>query len=233
MSDSATLLNIDYRSWLQAFRGITTSTNERTFLTTGLPRSAVGNSAPILDYENGPAIAAALVMANMNSLPLDWATRLSMGGTNMNFFIVKQLPVFPPEAYLERPHPHMATYAEMIVPRVLELVYTVTKDLEGFAKDLGYNGPPFPWDENRRHLVQSELDAIFAHMYRLDRSDLEWILDPDDPSVSFSALRDSERAEFGEYRTKRLVLQAFDHLTQGNPLKSPTLLDQRPQTAPT
>ena len=233
MSDSATLLNIDYRSWLQAFRGITTSTNERTFLTTGLPRSAVGNSAPIINYENGPAIAAALVMANMNSLPLDWATRLSMGDTNMNFFIVKQLPVFPPEAYLERPHPHMATYAEMIVPRVLELVYTVTKDLEGFAKDLGYAGPPFPWDENRRHLVQNELDAIFAHMYRLDISDLEWILDPADPSVSFSALRDSEMANFGEYRTKRLVLQAFDQLTQGNPLKSPTLLNQRPQTAPT
>ena len=217
MSNKAPLLNIDYRSWLQAFRGITTATNERTFITTGLPRSGAGNSAPIIDYETGPAIAAALVMANMNSLPLDWASRLSVGGTNMNFFIVKQLPVFPPEAYLKQPHPHMETYAELIVPRVLELVYTVTKDLEGFARDLGYDGPPLPWDEHRRHRLQSELDAIFAHMYRLDHSDLEWILDPPDPIETFSTLQDDELAEFGEYRTKRLVFAAFDQLTQGQP----------------
>ena len=215
MSDSATLLNIDYRSWLHAFRGITTATNERTFITAGLPRSGAGNSAPIIDYETGPAIAAALVMANMNSLPLDWAARLSVGGTNMNFFIVRQLPVFPPEAYLKHPHPHMETYAEMIVSRVLELVYTVTTDLEGFAKDLGYHGDPFPWDEHRRHRLQSELDAIFAHMYGLDSSDLGWILDPPDPIETFSVLRDSELAEFGEYRTKRLVFAAFDQLTAG------------------
>ena len=215
VSDSATLLNIDYHEWLQAFRGISRATDERTFLTTGLPRSGAGNSAPILHYENGPAIAAALVMANMNSLPLDWAARLSVGGTNMNFFIVKQLPVFPPEAYLKRPHPHLETYAELIVPRVLELVYTVTEDLQGFARDLGYDGPPFPWDDHRRHQVQSELDALFAYMYRLDRSDLEWILDPSAPSLSFSVLQENELPEFGEYRTKRLVLQAFDQLTGG------------------
>ncbi|MCE2527387.1 MAG: hypothetical protein J4G00_07635 [Actinomycetia bacterium] len=220
MSDSATLLNIDYHSWLQAFRGISRATDKRTFLTSGLPRSGAGNSAPILNYETGPAIAAALVMANMNSLPLDWAARLSVGGTNMNFFIVKQLPVFPPEAYLQRPHPHMETYAELIVPRVLELVYTVTEDLQGFARDLGYDGPPFPWDGDRRHRIQSELDAIFARMYRLDRSDLEWILDPSPPSLSFSVLQENELAEFSEYRTKLLVLQAFDQLTQGDP---PTL----------
>ena len=215
MSNKAPLLNIDYRTWLQAFRGITRATDVRTVIMSNLQRSGVGNSAPVIDYETGRAIAAALVMANMNSLPLDWAARLSVGGTNMNFFIVKQLPVFAPEAYLKRPHPPMETYAELIVPRVLELVYTVTKDLEGFARDLGYDGPPFPWDEHRRHLIQSELDAIFAHMYRLDRSDLEWILDAPDPSVSFPTLQGYEQAEFGEYRTKRLVLQAFDQLTGG------------------
>lgn len=215
MSDSATLLNMDYRSWLQAFRGITTATNERTSITAGLPPSAVGHSAQIIDYETGPAIAAALVMANMNSLPLDWAARFSVGGTNMNFFIVRQLPVFPPEAYLKQPHPHMETYAELIVPRVLELVYTVTEDLEGFAKDLGYDGPPFPWDKKRRHRLQCELDAIFAHMYGLDQSDLEWMLNPPDPIDTFSTLRDNEMAEFGEYLTKRMVLTAFDQLAAG------------------
>ena len=44
-------------------------------------------------------------------------------------------------------------YAELVVPRVLELTYTA-HDLQGFAQDLGYDGPPFPWDEERRHLPQ-------------------------------------------------------------------------------
>ena len=230
MSNKAPLLNIDYRSWLQAFRGIARATDARTFITTGLPRSGAGNSAPILDYETGPAIAATLVMANMNSLPLDWAARLSVGGTNMNFFIVRQLPVFPPEAYLKQPYPHMETYAEMIVPRVLELVYTVTTDLEGFAKDLGYHGEPFSWDEHRRHRIQSELDAIYAHMYRLDRSDLEWILDPPDPIETFSVLRDNELAECGEYRTKTTDSRSIRSTSGGTIPQSATLLTEQPQT---
>ena len=89
----------------------------------------------MISYEQAQAIASALVLANMNSLPFDWAARFSVGGVNMNFFIVKQLPVLPPEAYLERiPRVNAvsSTYAEMIVPRVLELVYT-SDDMKGFA----------------------------------------------------------------------------------------------------
>ena len=214
MSNKAPLLNVDYTRWLQAFRGITRATDERTLIISNSPRGAVGNSAPIINYEYGRAIASALLLANMNSLPLDWAARFSVGGVNMNFFIVKQLPVFPPEAYLEKLHPSLMTYVELIVPKVLELTYTAN-DLEGFARDLGYKGPPFHWEDFRRHALQCELDAIFAHMYHLNRSELEWILDPTAPSSSFPALKRNELSKFGEYRTKRYVLQAFDQLQCG------------------
>ena len=213
MSNKAPLLDVDYDKWLQAFRNITNATNERTFITGSIPWSGVGNSAPVVDYEKGRAIAAALVLANMNSLPLDWAARFSVGGVNMNFFIVKQLPVLPPEAYLEEVRPGLK-FAELVVPRVLELTYTAD-DLQGFARDLGYQGPPFPWEDRRRHILQCELDAIFAHMYELDRSELEWILDAPPPSSSFPALKRNEVSEFGEYRTQRYVLQAYDQLERG------------------
>ena len=212
MSNKAPLLSLDYKTWLQAFRGITNSTNERTFLADNLPRSGVGNSAPVIDYQNARAVASALVLANMNSLPLDWAARLSVGGVNMNFFIVKQLPVLPPDVYLEESlcgHP----WVQLIVPRVLEL--TCTSEMAGFASDLGYRGSMFPWDEQRRHCLQSELDAIFAHMYGLSRPDLEWILDATPPGSSFPSLKQYELRKFDEYRTQRLVLQAFDALEQG------------------
>ena len=159
-------------------------------------------------------VASSLVQANLNSLPLDWAARLSVGGVNMSFFILKQLPVLPPEAYLERPHFSLPRYVEMIVPRALQLTYTA-KDLEGYAQDLGYDGPPFPWDVRRRHGLQSELDALFARLYGLDRRELEWILDPPAPSSSFPALKQNEINQFGEYRTRRLVLIAYDQLVNG------------------
>ena len=133
----------------------------------------------------------------------------------MSYFIVKQLPILPPEAYIEESAAG-AAWVELVVPRVLELTYTAW-DLQGFAEDLGYEGEPFVWDEERRHKLKSELDAIYAHMYGLERDEIEWILEPEEPSVSFPALQRSEEKEFGEYRTKRYVLHAYDQLARGEP----------------
>ena len=213
VSNKAPLLDVDHGSWLQAFRGITNSTNERTVITDNFSTGGAGNSAPVISYERARAVASALVLANMNSIPLDWAARLSVGGVNMNFFIVKQLPVLPPESYLREAgtgHP----YVHLVVPRVLELTYT-SEEMAGFAADLGFDGPPFHWDDQRRHCLRCELDAIFAQMYGLARADLEWILDAEAPSSSFPSLKQSEIQAFGEYRTQRYVLQAFDSLAQG------------------
>ena len=213
MNNKSPLLIIDSVRWLQVFRNITNATNEHTVIASNIPESAVGHSAALADYETARTIASALVLANMNSIPLDWSARFSIGGTNMSFFIVKQLPVLPPETYLEEAYPGLR-YFELVVPRVLELTYTAN-DLEAFARDLGYNGDPFPWNEQRRHCLKCELDAIFAHMYELDRSDLEWILDAPNPSSSFTTLKKNEIKEFGEYRTHRYVLQAYDQLKHG------------------
>ena len=213
MNEGAPIVLIDYMKALMAFRDITNSTNERTLIAAQLSESALGHTASLMDFFQARAVASALVLANMNSLPFDWATRLSVGGTHMSFFILKQLPVLPPEPYIKTSscgHP----WVQLIVPRVLELTYT-SEDLEGFANDLGFAGPPFPWIEERRHRLQCELDAIFTHMYGLDRSDLEWILDAPAPSSSFPILKQNELKSFGEYRTQRYVLQAFDSLERG------------------
>ena len=154
-------------------------------------------------------------MGNMNSIPLDWAARMSVGGVNMNFYIVKQLPALPPEAYLSELTKDGITFAEAVATRVLELTYTA-HDIGGFAASLGYDGPPFPWDEKARHRLRCELDAIFARMYELNRSQLEWILDSEPPGVSFPTLKRNEENRFGEYRTRRYVLHAFDQLQRGD-----------------
>jgi hypothetical protein len=59
---------------------------------------------------------------------------------------------------------------------------------------------------------------MFAHLYGLDRDNLCYVLDPQDtvgpahPSESFTALKNNETRQFGEYRTQRLVLEAWDRL---------------------
>ena len=219
MNNTAPSLNINPERWLQVLRDITRSTDERTLLTTNIPLAGMGHSVPVMDHAQSRTIASALVLANMNSLPLDWATRLFVGGTHLSFYIVKQLPVLSPEIYLEQP-PRGGTWAQYIIPRVLELTYTA-RNMASFARDLGYVNeagevyPPFPWDSARRHHLQSELDAIYAHMYGLQRANLEWVLNASEPSTSFLGLKHKEVSHLGEYRTQRYVLQAYDQIARG------------------
>ena len=213
MNDHAVRLRIDANDWIVAFRGIVRATDARSAIGSQLPAFGVGHGAPLIEFEQAEAIAATLVLANFNSLPLDWAARCSVGGSNLSMFIVKQFPILPPETYLEeatRDH----HYWDLVLPRALELSYT-GNDLSGYAETMGYQGPPFKWNPDRRHHLRSELDAIYAHMYLLSREDLEWILDPEEPGISFPGLKRAEMEEFGEYRSQRYVLRAFDLLVDG------------------
>ncbi len=171
----------------------------------------MSDRAPLIHFSD--AETAACMVAALNSIVLDFAARTAVGGTDLSYFIIKQLPVLPPESYLDEAASGQ-TWTELVVPRVLELTYT-SREVEPFARALGYYGPPFRWDDDRRHHLKCELDAIFAHMYGLERSELEWILDAPSPSFSFPGLKRNELKQFGEYRTQRLVLYAFDRLARG------------------
>ena len=92
-------------------------------------------------------------------------------------------------------------------PRVLELVYTAW-DMEPFARDHGYDGPPFRWDPERRALLRAELDAAFFHLYGLERDDVDYVMD------TFWVVRDRDVKAHGEYRTKRLILEIYDELAE-------------------
>ena len=150
------------------------------------------------------------LIANLSSLSFDYASRQKVGGTHLKYFTMKQLPLFPPGAY-------SPADLDFLLPRVLELVYTAD-DMTPFARDLGYQGDPFPWNPERRALLRAELDAFYAKKYGLTREELLFVLDPaevcgeDYPTETFPGLKNNEMRKFGEYRTKRLVLEAWDRL---------------------
>ena len=86
-----------------------------------------------------------------------------------------------------------------IVSRVLELTYT-SHSMAPFARDLGYEGKPFAWDEDRRANLRAELDAFYARAYGLSRDELRYILDPADvkgpdyPSETFACSKPTKSA---------------------------------------
>jgi hypothetical protein len=111
---------------------------------------------------------------------------------------------------------------DLISRRVLELTYT-SYSLKPFADDLDFKGKkPFQWDDDRRALLRAELDAKIAKLYGLTRDQLRHVLDPADicgpdyPSETFRVLKKNEIAKYGEYRTARLVLDAWDRLERGD-----------------
>jgi hypothetical protein len=199
--------------WLVGWRDIATAKLERTVVATVFPRVGVGNNLPLMifDKRTGPRQIAALA-GSLASLACDYFARHKVGGTHLNFFVYEQLPTLPPETY-------GTDSLSFIVPRVLELIYT-SYAMAPFARDLGFDGSPFTWDEDRRAVLRAELDAWYARAYRLTRDELRYILDPasvkgpDYPSETFRVLKTNEIERFGEYRTARLVLAAYDQLTK-------------------
>jgi len=84
-------------------------------------------------------------------------------------------------------------------------VYTA-HDLESFARDCGYSGPPFPWDEERRFHLRCELDAAFLHLYGIRREDMEYVME------TFPIVKRHDEKLWGEYRTKRVIGEMYDAL---------------------
>ena len=114
-------------------------------------------------------------LSAVNSFAFDYVTRQKLGGSHMNFFILNQLPAPPPGAYNERVGWIISSQVlrDWLLPRVLELTYTAW-DLQPFAQDCGYPGPPFRWDEERRFLLRCELDAAFFHLYLTAEANGDW-----------------------------------------------------------
>lgn len=221
---AATRQLLDERTprWLMGWRDISKSQNERTVIATVTPRASINDKLLLMRSEKESPSHMACLLAEQNSLVHDFIARQKIGGTSLKYFTKKQLPIIPPTAYTDFD-------LTFIVPRVLELTYTAD-DLSGWARDLGYDGPPFRFDPDRRALLRAELDAYYARLYGLTREELQYILDPasthgpDYPTVTFPGLKKNEIAKYGEYRTQRLVLEAWDELAARDtvPIDVPT-----------
>lgn len=215
-------------SYYIAFRDVARAADARTCVASLMPSGmAAGHKAPLIFTSRG-LIPSACFAALMSSLVFDYVAKQKVGGSSMGLFIMKQMPVLAPDQI-----PSAAQW--QIVRRVAELCY-FNHDLDGWAEEIWEEmtdeqraelpqlGDKQPWifNPDRRALLQAELDTIFAHLYGLTTEDLRYILDPEDVcgegciNETFRVLKDNEIRQYGEYRTKRLVLDAWNRFGYDN-----------------
>ena len=198
------------KGWLLGLRDVARGVDQRTITCSFLPKAAVGHKFPLTLTRK----SADLLVANLNSFILDYIVRQKMSGASVALFIIKQLPVLPSSVYGE--------LANWVRDRVLELTYTAW-DMAPFARDLGDDGPPFHWDEDRRFLLRAELDAAFFHLYGIDRDDVDYIME------TFPIVKRKDIAAHGTYRTKDKILEIYGAMAKA---KSTGADYQTPLTPP-
>jgi hypothetical protein len=198
--------------WLLGFRKTARSGDVRTLIATVLPLAAINDKIPLLFLQHSPLA----LVSNLDSFPLDYVTRQKVGGTDLSHFYVEQLAVLSPAAYSE----HHKTF---IRDRALELICT-DKQLHDAFRLAGYSDLSYRWDDGRRFLLRSELDALFFHLYGISRDDADYIMD------TFPIVRRKDEQQFGEYRTKRVILEIYDAIAEAERTGVPyqTRLDPPP-----
>ena len=195
--------------WFLCWRDVTDSrASARTMISSVIPWCATGNSLSLLmpDPHTNPALVAALA-ANLSSLPFDYLVRQKVSGLHLNFFMMEQLPVLKPDRYTE-------TDLAFLVERIRQVTATSSKMLPWARYLDGGDTSAIP-DASQ---AKAEIDAFFANKYGVSREDLGYIFKPSSVSQdlegidNFDVLERQETKAFGEYRTQRLVLEAWDRL---------------------
>ncbi|MFF8945716.1 Eco57I restriction-modification methylase domain-containing protein [Streptomyces sp. NPDC014864] len=223
---SALLRDKDWhREWLMGWRDVTNAANERTVILSVLPRHAVGHTLPLMFPRS--ASDAAVLLACLNSFPLDYFARQKISGKHLTYGYLYQLPVLAPNEV-----PKLGAWVSdprgWIERRVVELAYN-SRFLAPFAKDLGFQGRPFRWNRDRRAAVRAELDALFFHFYGVSRRDVSYVMD------TFNIVKRAEEAAFGGvYRTKELILDIYDRMADAQAASGEyrTVLDPPPGEGP-
>ena len=193
-------------SWGLGFKEITAATNRRTFIAAILPTVAFGNKIPLL---RGTAEQRHeyLLCANLNSFVFDFVARQKVHNQTLNRYIVEQLPVIALGDY------HLpigdSTARELVQDHVLRLTYTA-HDIQAFARDIGYDGEPFIWDDNERMHLRARLDALYFILYGISKDNAEYILS------TFPIVQREDETQHGRFMTRDLILAYMNCLEAGD-----------------
>ncbi|MFA5785013.1 MAG: DNA methyltransferase [Phycisphaerae bacterium] len=188
-----------------SYKDVTSSTNQRTMIASFIPKAGVLNSAPLkLTAENISTKTKCCLLANLNSITLDFIARQKVGGVHLNFFFVEQFPIFPPDFYSQKcPWSKKQILEEWISERVLKLTCT-SNDMIPLAKAAGFKPPVHKWNEAERLDLMAQLDAAYFLLYGIEQNDVEYILS------TFAGVRNESPDLLAGSTTVERILDYYD-----------------------
>jgi hypothetical protein len=97
--------------------------------------------------------------------------------------------------------------------------------LSSLALDLGVNAEPFHWNEERRAVLRSEVDAAMFHVYGINKGDVSFIMD------TFPIVRRKDEAKHGYYKTRDMIVSTFDEMQRAISSGTPYISSLKPCAA--
>jgi hypothetical protein len=180
--------------WYLGIRGIASSTNERTLIASIVPRIAISYSINLILPED-PLIGL-LLCSNLNTFILDFVTRSKVSNNNISLFIIKQLPIQNYNCW-------SGSLREKVLENTIKLSAT-SKSLKSILDDNAAHSDLISFELKERFQLQCELDAIYAHLYGLEKDEMDYIME------TFPIVKRKDIAKYGSYRTKETILQLYD-----------------------
>jgi hypothetical protein len=213
------------------FGDVANPRNERSFTATLVPPGVIcGHKVPTFTFNAEYQWAYLPWLAVANSFAMDWLTRCRLSAPTLSYTLLDSLP-FPRLELSDG-------FVQAAAPIVLRLICTSTEMTAFWNQMAKYDlAEPVPYDSVPgpaltapldRALARAELDAMVAlRVFGLTRSEVSTLM------VSFDVLRRREEKAFGEYRTKRVVLEVYDAMAESDRTGVPyqTRLDPPPADA--
>ncbi len=197
------------------FGDVASPTNQRGLIAALLPAASVsGHTVPTIEFHNSGPEDMLLWLGVANSFAMDFLVRPKVS-LHMTYTVMDSLPF--PRAFAE-------TSAAVDIARRVCALCAVGPEMQAFreaAVDAGILSSPgdVVEDPDRRAVLAAEIDVLVAReIYGLGKDEMRYILDPanilgEDCGIeTFKALRNREQREFNEFRTQRLIEEAWDRL---------------------
>jgi hypothetical protein len=181
---------------LTLVRKITNATNWRTFVSCLAPKGGFGDSVLLMSFSELSLYTGVIWSALSSSLAFDFLCRNKLGGSNITFALIKQLPfpVYDPQII----HYKIAMDAAASMWRGSRAMNEmIARYLPSEIEKL----PKHPVD-----LTAARFEAASFKLFGYSLDEVEHVMD------TFPIVRKKDEAEHGEYRTKRLILEAFSSL---------------------
>lgn len=202
------------RRYRIGFCDVARADDQRSLMAALIPPGTVcGDKVPTIECKPVAPAVMMLWLGVANALAMDFVVRMKVS-LKMSMSLMATLP-FPRRVAADDATAKACALAARLScsgPEMADFLRTLQRE----PALAGQNLTPSDDPEERARLA-AELDVVVARdLFGLTRDEMRYLLEPRDvlgpacTAETFAALRRAEEREFGEYRTRRLVMEAWD-----------------------